>query len=186
VLVVGSVASGVSTLVSALASLCQDHERIVTLQEAPSLAIRHPHVLALSLAGEGAPGMAEVLRHAARLRADRLVIDDMRGTDALAVLGCAVATRGVLVGMHAPSPAAALEQLELFAQVALGGARSSLAGLIAQAFSLIVHAGIDGGGARRVLSISEVRGARDQTLDLAVLHRYDGGFRATDQRATFL
>ncbi|MFI5309554.1 MAG: hypothetical protein ACHQ53_19515, partial [Polyangiales bacterium] len=131
-------------------------------------------------------GLDEILRHAARLRADRLVIDDLRSKDALSALLGAAATRGVLVGMHAPTPAAAIEQLEMFAQIALGGQRASLAGLIAQAFQLLVHVGADGSGARRVLTISEVRGARDETLDLATLYRYDGGFRSTDQRAGFL
>lgn len=186
VLVAGSVGTGVSTMLSALASLCQDHERIVTLQDAPTLAIAHPHVLGLRLGGEGVPPLAEVLRHAGRLRADRLVLDDLRGPDALAVLTHAAGSRGLLVGMHAPTPAAALEQLELFAQVALGGAKSSLAGLLAQAFSLLVHVGSDAGGTRRVLSIAELRGARDQTLEVTVLHRYDGGFKSTEHKPSFV
>jgi pilus assembly protein CpaF len=185
-LVVGPVATGVSTLLGAIASLCQDHERIVTLEDAPSLSIQHPHVLPLHLAGAGGKSLDEVLRHAARLRADRLVIDDLQGKDALGALLGAAAMRGVLVGMHAPSPAAALEQLEMFAQVALGGARASLATLIAQAFQLLVHVSTDSGGARRVLSIAEIRGAHESTLDLSTLFRYDGGFKPTEQRAGFL
>ena len=58
--------------------------------------------------------------------------------------------------------------------------------LIAQALQLVVHVGLDAGGARRVLSIVEVRGARDSTLELTTLFRYDGGFRSTEQRAGFL
>jgi pilus assembly protein CpaF len=185
-LVVGPMTAGVSTLLAAIAALCQDHERIVTLQEAPSLAIHHPHVLPLSLAGSHGKSLDEVLRYAARLRADRLVIDDLRGKDALSALLGASAMRGVLVGMHAPSPAAALEQLEMFAQVALGGSRASLATLIAQAFQLLVHVSLDPNGARRVLSIAEVRGSHDGVLELTTLYRYDGGFKSTEQRAGFL
>ncbi len=185
-LVIGPTASGVTTLLGAIASLCQDHERIVTLQEAPSLAIQHPHVLQLSLAGAAGKGLDEILRHVARLRADRVVIDDLRGSDALSALLGAAGMRGALLAMHAPSPAAALEQLEMFAQAALGGARASLALLIAQALQLVVQVGADAGGARRVLSISEVGGARDSTLKLTALFRYDGGFKSTEHRASFL
>ena len=123
-LVVGPAASGVTTLLGAIASLCQDHERIATLQDAPSLAIQHPHVLQLSLAGAADRSLDEILRHVARLRADRMVIDDLRGGDVLSALLGAASMRGVLLGMHAPSPAAALEQLEMFAQASLGGART--------------------------------------------------------------
>jgi len=185
-LIVGPTGAGVTTLLGAVASLAGDHERIVTLQDAPSLAIQHPHVLPLSISSMPGTSLTDVLRHAARLRADRMVIDDLRGEDALAALTGAASMRGVFVGMHAPSPSAALEQLELFAQVSLGGARASLAPLLAHAFQMLVHVSIDPSGARRVQSIAEIRGAREQTLDVAVLYRYDGGFKATDQRATFL
>jgi pilus assembly protein CpaF len=185
VLVAGVTGAGVSTMLSALGSLCQDHERIVTLQEAPTLAIAHPHVLSLRLGGDGVPALSEVLRHAARLRADRLVIDDLGAADALAVLTYASSSRGVLLGMHAPTPAAALEQLELFAQVSLAGARSSLASVLAQAFGLLVHVGFDASGTRRVLSIAELRGARDSTLDVTLLHRWDGGWKSSEHKPSF-
>lgn len=185
-LVVGPAAGGVSTLLSALGSLCQDHERIVAVQRSPSLAIQHPHVLPLNQAGARGKHLGQLLRHAARLRGDRLVIDDVQPDDALHVLSCAAATRGVLVGVHAASPTAALEQLEMFAQIAVGGAHASFASLIAQAFQLLVHVSADGGGARRVLSIAELRGARDHTLDVTPLYRYDGGFKAAEHRASFL
>jgi pilus assembly protein CpaF len=129
--------------------------------------------------------LGELLRHAARLRADRLVIDDLQAKDALAALMGAASLRGVLIGMHAPSPQTALEQLEMFAQVALGGARGSLAALIAQAFQVLVHVSLDASGARRVLSLAELRGAHGSTLDLATLYRYENGFKSTEQRASF-
>jgi pilus assembly protein CpaF len=185
-LVVGPTSSGVSTLLSALAALSQDHERIIALQRVPSLAIQHPHVLSLNLPGAGDKTLSQLLRHAARLRGDRLVIDDVVAEDALGVLTGAAATRGVIAAMHAPSPAAAVEQLELFAQLALGGARAALAPLIAQAFQLLVHVCVDPSGVRRVASIAEIRGARDHTLEVTPLYRYDHGFKASDSRASFL
>jgi pilus assembly protein CpaF len=186
VLVVGPTSSGVSTLLSALAALSQDHERIIALQRVPSLAIHHPHVLSLNLPGAGDRTLSQLLRHAARLRGDRLVIDDVLAEDALGVLTGAAATRGVIAAMHAPSPAAAVEQLELFAQLALGGARAALAPLIAQAFQLLVHVCVDPGGVRRVGGIAEIRGARDHTLEVTPLYRYDHGFKPSDSRASFL
>jgi pilus assembly protein CpaF len=189
VLVLGPMSGGVSTLLSALASLAHDHERIVALQDSPSLAIDHPQVLSLALAAGrqgGASSVEALIAQVGRLRPDRLVIDDLAGADALPVIMHAASTRGVLVGMHAPSPQAGLAQLELFAQIGLGDAKTPLGALIAQAFSLIVHMDVDRDGTRRVVSIDEVRGGSDERLELRTLYRYDRGFKATEHRAGFL
>jgi Flp pilus assembly CpaF family ATPase len=114
------------------------------------------------------------------------VIDDVRARDALGVLLGAAAMPGVLMGMHAPSPSLALEQLELFAQVELGGGHGSLARLLSRAASLLVHVAPDNDGTRRVQSIAELCGARDETLEITTLYRYDGGFKAGEHKATFL
>ena len=185
VLVVGPATSGVSSLLAALAAMCLDHERIVTLQRAPSLAIQHPHVLPLNLAGARESALADLWPRAARLRADRLVIDDVQGTDALPLLLGAATARGVLAGVHAATPFAALEQLELFAQVALASARPSLSQLLAHAFQLLVHVTVDSGGARRVQTISEVRLDPGSSLELIPLYRYDNGWKSTDHRPSF-
>jgi pilus assembly protein CpaF len=186
VLVCGPAQSGVSTLLAALASMCHDHERIVTLQRSPSLAIQHPHVLPLNLNGARGAPLAELWRNASRLRADRLVIDDFESGDALPLLLGAANLRGVFAGMHAASPTAALEQLELFAQVALAAPQASLAQLLAHAFQLVVHVSPDTGGARRVFAIAEVSLGDSGRLELVPLFRYDGGWKSTEFRAGFL
>lgn len=185
VLVAGPMATGVSTMLGALGSLCPDHERLVALQDGPSLSIDHLHVLPLHRAGSPETSFAELMRMAARLRPDRLLIDDVRPEDALALLMGAAASRGTLVGMHAPSSTAALEQIEMLAQTALGGSRSSLAGLLAQAFQLLIHVSMDDDGARRVMGIDEIRGARDNTVEVTALYRYDRGFKPSDQKPSF-
>jgi pilus assembly protein CpaF len=167
VLVAGPMATGVSTLLGALGSLCPDHERLLAIQDGPSLSIDHPHVLPLHRGGSD-ESFAELLRIGSRLRPDRVLVDDARGEDALALLMGAAATRGMLVGMHAPSAIAALEQIEMLAQTSLGGSRSSLAGLL-----------------RRVLGIDEIRGARESTLEVRPLYRYDHGFKASEHKPSF-
>jgi pilus assembly protein CpaF len=184
VLVAGPLASGVSTLIAALGSMCPDHERLVTLLDGPALTIEHPHVLPLQRSAS-AESLADILRHAARLRPDRILIDDVHGLDALPLLVFASASRGLVAGMHAPSSEAALQQLEMFAQVGLAGS-ATLGPLLSQAFSLLVHVGTDIEGGRRVMGISEVRAARGQTLELLPLYRYDQGFKPSEHRAGFL
>jgi pilus assembly protein CpaF len=187
ILVLGPLGAGVSTLLTAIAGLAPDHERVVSIEDAPSMSLALPRVLPLSRRALPGAKLEDVLKHAARLRADRLVIDDLTAADTLAALTTAASTTSVLIGTHAQNPSAALTQLEVFAQAALGGARVHLAPLLSNALQLLVHVGAGKDGMRRVQSISEVRGAREDTLEVRVLYRHDGsGFRATEHRASFL
>jgi Flp pilus assembly CpaF family ATPase len=58
--------------------------------------------------------------------------------------------------------------------------------LIAQAVHVLVQVGLDRDGVRRVVSIAEVIGARDESLTVRELYRFDGAFRATEHRGSFL
>jgi pilus assembly protein CpaF len=193
VLVIGPQGGGVSTLLGVLAALAPDHERVVMIEDLPSLSLLHAQALPLSRRAVPGLPLATLLKHASRLRHDRLVIDDVTAPDALAALTAAASANGVLLGMHAPEPGAALTQLELFAQLGLGATQpgqTSLADLLARAVQLVVHVGPGKDGTRRIQSLSEVRpgtGEKRDTLELRTLYRHDGGaFKAGEQRASFL
>jgi pilus assembly protein CpaF len=185
VLVVGAPGSGVSTLLSVLASMADEDERIVTWEEVPSLAIRHPHVLPLHAGQAGVRGLPELLRCVARMHADRLIIDDLAAGDVPALLPSLASQRGVFAGMHthATSNLDAVRQLERFA---FGHACPVESALVGAAFQLRLHIDGQGSGVRRVLGLTELRTADNGELDLARLYRYDGGFLHTGRRASFV
>jgi pilus assembly protein CpaF len=190
ILVLGPQGAGVSTLLSVLSTLAPDHDRVVVIEDSPSLSLLQPQALTLCRRAAPALELGALLKYASRLRYDRLVIDDLRAQDALPALTTAAATSGVLLGMHAPDPSAALTQLELFAQLAIGGggavatgARASLAGLLASAIQLLVHIAPGKDDSRRIQSISEVRGAQADRLEVRMLYRHEGGsFRAVEHK----
>jgi pilus assembly protein CpaF len=165
--------SGVSSLLSALTMLAPDHERIVTIENAPSASLINAQTLPLSRLAKPDLTLEDFLKYASRLRHDRLVIDDLAAADVLAALSAAAANPGLILGMHAPTPETALLQLELFAKAALGGVRTSLAPLLASALQVVVHIASSGEGARRVQGISEVRVNKSGALELALRFRYD-------------
>lgn len=173
ILVLGSMSSGVSTLLANLVSLTADHERIVTIEKTPSASLLHARTLPLQRSARPDLSLDHFLQLAARLRYDRLVIDDVSGSDALAALTAAAVNPGLLLGMHAPSPETALLQLELFAQAALGGGHTSLAPLLSSALSLLVHVATTPEGNRHVTSISELSASADNVLHLTELFRHD-------------
>jgi pilus assembly protein CpaF len=173
ILVLGAMGSGVSTLVGMLTMLAHDHERVVTIENSPSGSLLNAQTLPLSRHAMPGLSLEEFLRYASRLRHDRLVIDDVSGPDALAALSAAAASPGVIYGMHAPTPQTALLQLDLFAQAAVGGGRTSLAPLLASALNILVHVAATSEGTRKIQSISELKGGKEKSLELATLFRLD-------------
>lgn len=178
VVVLGPAGVGVTTALGVLASLALDHERVVTVEEVPALTLDHPNVLPIRRGAQ--QSLDELLRRVTRLRYDLIALDDVRGDVTRDALLLAAERHGVLFGFHAQSIEAALQQLELFSRL------PHAAGLIAQAIHVLVQIGMDRDGVRRVVSIAEVIGARDEALTVRELYRFDGSFRATEHRASFL
>jgi pilus assembly protein CpaF len=173
ILVLGPMGSGVSGVLALLATLAPEHERLVTIEDAPSASLLNPQALPLSRKALPELPLSEYLRQAALLRYDRLLVDDLRPTDALSALGTAAAGSGVLLGMHAPNPQLALRLLELYTQTAVQGGLG-VKPLLAAALQLFVQLGPDPSGTRRIQSISELHLDSAETLELRPLFRHDG------------
>ena len=91
VLITGGAGSGKTSLLGHLLSSVPHHERIVVLEDVTELQIDHPHVIALeaqqaNIEGAGGVSLEQLLPHALRMRADRLVLGECRGAEVGAVL----------------------------------------------------------------------------------------------------
>ena len=91
VLISGGTGSGKTTTLNALTEFIGDGERIVTVEDAAELRLRHPHVVRLearpaSLEGRGEVTVRRLVRNALRMRPDRIVVGEVRGAEALDML----------------------------------------------------------------------------------------------------
>jgi pilus assembly protein CpaF len=91
VLITGGAGSGKTSLLGHLLSSVPHHERIVVLEDVTELQIDHPHVIALeaqqaNIEGAGGVSVEQLVPHALRMRADRLVLGECRGAEVGAVL----------------------------------------------------------------------------------------------------
>ena len=91
VLITGGAGSGKTSLLGHILSSDPHHERIVVLEDVTELQIDHPHVIALeaqqaNIEGAGGVSVEQLVPHALRMRADRLVLGECRGAEVGAVL----------------------------------------------------------------------------------------------------
>lgn len=163
VLVSGGTGSGKTTLLNALSSFIGAGERVVTIEDAAELRLQQPHVVRLESRPAGVEGRGEVtirdlLRNALRMRPDRIVIGEVRGTEALDLLTALnTGHGGALSTVHANSPADALSRLETLVLMAgVGLPHAAVAEQVRRGIDLVVHLERQPDGARRVTEIAEV------------------------------
>lgn len=163
VVVAGATSSGKTTLLNALTGLLAPGERIVTLEDTAELRLTSPHVVRLearAATADGVPalGLDHLLRTALRLRPDRLVVGEVRGAEAVALLqALSTGHDGSMATLHANDAADALRRLEV---LVLQGAPSWPLEAVRQQ----VHASVDvvvqvargEGGKRRIVEVAEV------------------------------
>jgi pilus assembly protein CpaF len=161
-LVTGGTGTGKTTLLGALLGLVPATERLVLVEDSAELRPVHPHVVALearapNVEGAGGVDLRDLVRHALRMRPDRLVVGEARGpevTDLLSALN--TGHEGGCGTLHANSlrdvPA------RLAALAATGGmSRDATDEQMASALDAVVHLRRDRQGIRRVDSIGVVR-----------------------------
>jgi type IV secretion system protein VirB11 len=129
ILVSGGTSSGKTTFLNALLGEVQDHERVILVEDTPEIRISHPNAVGL-IAVKGEMGEAklstdDLLQASLRMRPDRIVLGELRGSEAVSFLR-AINTGhpGSFSTIHANNPASAFEQLALMVmQTGLGLSR---------------------------------------------------------------
>ena len=172
-LIAGGSSSGKTTLLNALASCIGDNERIVTIEEAAELRLRQDHVCRLEslTTGDKRVGLRDLVRHAVRMRPDRLIVGEVRGGEALDMLQAMnTGHDGSMTTIHANSPRDALSRLETLVLMAgLDLPVRAIRQQVHSAINIVVQMGRLQDGSRKVLSIAELASFDDQTIALQEL-----------------
>ncbi len=171
VLVAGQTGAGKTTLLNVLSREIDPGDRVVTVEDAAELALEG-HVVRLearpaNAEGAGAVELRTLLRHALRLRPDRIIVGEVRGPEALdMVQAMSTGHAGSMSTIHAAGGEEALWRLETLAAMA-GEAldAATLRRQIRAAVDVVVFMTRRGGrrGVRTVLAVG--------TDGVEVLHR---------------
>jgi type IV secretion system protein VirB11 len=118
ILISGGTSSGKTTFVNALLKEISAEERLILIEDTPELQLAHDNAVGL-IAARGALGEADVsaedlLIASLRMRPDRIILGEIRGSEAVTFLR-AVNTGhpGSMSTIHADSPLRAIDQLAL-------------------------------------------------------------------------
>ncbi len=160
ILVSGATGSGKTTLLNLLSRAIPADERTVTIEEAAELGL-DGHVVRLEARPPNAEGAGEItmrslVRHALRMRPDRIVVGEVRGPEALDLIqAMSTGHSGSMGTVHAPGAAAAMWRVETLAATAGGVPHDALRRMLWTAIDVVIHMERSQ-GARRVVSICSV------------------------------
>jgi len=147
ILISGGTSSGKTTFLNALLREVPLGERLILIEDTPELAVDHPNHVGL-VAVRGELGEARVTANdlvtaSLRMRPDRIILGELRGSEAFAFLRAINSGHpGAMTTIHADTPEAAVEQLVLLVlQAGTGLSRADIRHYVAQTIDLFVQLG---------------------------------------------
>lgn len=178
----GATGSGKTTLLGSLLSLVPPTDRIVCIEEAGELTVDHPHVVRLvtrraNVEGAGEVDLATLVRHALRMRPDRIVLGECRGAEVREVLTALnTGHEGGCATVHANAVEDVPARLEALAALA-GMGREAVAAQASSALHAVIHLR-RADGVRRVVQVGAVvRGASGLVVEPVIELGPDGAVR---------
>jgi pilus assembly protein CpaF len=182
ILVSGGAGTGKTTLLAALCDLTPDGQRILVLEDVAELVLQHPHAVRQESRPAGPDGgrevtLADLVRNGLRMRPDRLVIGEVRGTEAADMVAAMnTGHEGSMTTLHANGPGDALVRLETLLALAWRGQPGvTTSTWIAAAIDLVVHCERGADGRRWIAEIAAVESGANGDTMVTTLYRLDGG-----------
>ena len=177
----GGTGSGKTTFLNALSDYIPSDERLITIEDNAELQITNIKNLVRlearnsNIEGEGAIPIRELIKTALRMRPERIVIGEVRGSEALDMLQAMnTGHDGSLSTGHANSTFDMFSRLETM--VLQGSAALPVDAIrqqIASALDIMVHLGRLRDRTRRVLEIVEVLDYEDGEIKTNVLYKFE-------------
>ncbi len=165
ILISGGTGSGKTTLLNALSQMIDHGERVVTIEDAAELQLQQPHVVRLetrpaNLEGQGEITMRDLVKNALRMRPDRIILGEVRGSEAVDMLQAMnTGHEGSMSTVHANRPREALTRLEnMVGMAGINLPAKAVRTQIAAALDLIVQVSRMRDGVRRITHVMEVVG----------------------------
>jgi pilus assembly protein CpaF len=203
IVISGGTGSGKTTLLNAMSQMIDERERIVTIEDAAELQLQQPHVVRLetrpaNLEGTGEIDMRDLVKNALRMRPDRIILGEVRGSEAVDMLQAMnTGHDGSLGTVHANRPREALTRLEnMVGMAGINLPAKAVRTQIAAALDMVVQISRMRDGMRRITHVTEIVGMEGDIITTQDLFTFEfegegldgmlkGNFRSTGLRPHF-
>ena len=176
ILISGGTGSGKTTLLGSMCSYIPKGQRIIVIEDASELRIEYEHIVFFETRMANAEGQGEVtirdlLKSSLRLRPDRIIVGEVRGSEALELINAMnTGHKGCLGTIHANSCHDAIVRLEALAQGADSKlSEKALQHQISSAIDLILQVSRYPDGSRKVAQVSEILGFENGQYQMSPL-----------------
>src|ERR1700751_4219841 len=202
-LVCGGTGSGKTTMLNCISAFIPVDERVVTIEDSAELVLQQPPVGRLetrppSVEGKGEVTARELVRNTLRMRPDRIIVGEVRGSEVFDMLqAMSTGHDGSIATIHANSTRECLGRLEMM--MLLSGVsipQRAMRQQIASAINIIVHVSRLSDGSRKVMKISEISGMEGEMIMMQDLFEFvpaetttagkiAGGYQSTGIRSSY-
>jgi pilus assembly protein CpaF len=203
IMISGGTGAGKTTLLNILSGYIPGNERIITIEDSAELQLQQEHVVRLetrpaSIEGTGMVTQRDLVRNSLRMRPDRIIVGEVRGSEAFDMLQAMnTGHEGSLTTIHANTPRDSLTRLEsMILMTGVSLPEHAMRFMISSALDMVVQVSRLADGTRKVTSIAEVVGMEGEVItlqDIFVFERQGidadgkviGRFHATGIRPKF-
>jgi pilus assembly protein CpaF len=163
ILVSGGTGSGKTTLLNALAKSIPLKERVITIEDSAELRLNRSSVVGMearpsNVEGSGEVTIRQLVKNALRMRPDRIIVGEVRGSEAFDMLQAMnTGHEGSITTVHANSPSDAISRVEgMVVMAGMDLPTHIIREYIVGALDFIVQAERLSDGSRKIMNISEV------------------------------
>jgi len=165
IVISGGTGTGKTTMLNALSAFIPTNERIITIEDPIELKLQQKHAISMearpaSTEGRGEVTQRDLVRNALRMRPDRIIVGEVRGSEAFDMMQAMnTGHEGSLTTVHANSPRDALARIENM--VLMSSFELPVMVIheqMASGLHLIIHISRLFDGTRKVIQVSEVAG----------------------------
>jgi pilus assembly protein CpaF len=197
VVISGGSGSGKTTLLNTLSRFIPEEERIVTIEDTAELQMQQSHVVRLetrpaNIEGAGAVTQRDLVINTLRMRPDRIIVGESRGSEALDMLQAMnTGHDGSMTTVHANSPRDAFSRLETMVMMASQHVPDKvIRQQLASAINIVVQMSRMTDGTRKLTAVGEVLGVVNDQVEMADIFEFErrgisprgkviGAFKAT-------
>lgn len=180
IIISGGTGSGKTTFLNALSQYIPKDERIITIEDSAELQLQgidnliRMETRTANIEGGKIINIRDLIKASLRMRPDRIIVGEVRGAEALDMIGSAMncGHDGSMSSAHANSASDMLVRLENMMLMAVDLPVSAIRRQIVSGVDLIIHLGRLRDKSRKVLEITEIEGMKKDEIILNQIFRF--------------